>query len=450
MRQAVQSADMSRPVFSSRFGTLVTMIGVAVGLGNVWRFPYMTGQFGGASFVLVYVVMVVLLGIPALMAEWSLGRSTGRGPVGAFEKAGLPGGRWIGWGLFAGVTAATAYYTNAIGWVLYHAIGQLLAIVGVGLETSAILPPETGFSPRSMALQMICTGSVILAAAWILKRGLRSGIEKASSILMPLLATCLLIVIVRSLTLDGSWAGVEWYLLKLERPTFGVVLAAMGQAFFSLSLGGTFMVVYGSYLHRDEDLLGNASWTAAGDLGAGLLAGLAILPAVFALSLEPGSGPGLIFATLPQVFEQIPGGPLFGSLFFIGLLGAAFLSDVGAFEVLIAGLTDELGWTRDRAIHVLSLVVFVIAIPPMINLEIFVPWDLTFGSGLQTLGAAVAAVTVGWCLDRRLLAQQIGSGSSRRSRLLLFWLRWVVPTLVLGLGFLWLMTDVLGFTLPWS
>ncbi len=441
---------MSRPVFSSRFGTLVTMIGVAVGLGNVWRFPYMTGQFGGASFVLVYVLMVVLLGIPALMAEWSLGRSTGRGPVGAFEKAGLPGGRWIGWGLFAGVTAATAYYTNAIGWVLYHALGQLLAIVGVGLETSAILPPETGFSTRSMVLQMLCTGGVILAAAWILKRGLRSGIEKASSILMPLLAICLLIVIGRGLTLDGSWAGVEWYLLKIERPTLGAVLAAMGQAFFSLSLGGTFMVVYGSYLQRDEDLLGNASWTAAGDLGAGILAGLAILPAVFALALEPGSGPGLIFATLPQVFEQIPGGPLFGSLFFIGLLGAAFLSDVGAFEVLVAGLCDELEWTRDRAIHVLSVVVFLIALPPMINLQIFIPWDLTFGSGLQTLGAAVAAVTVGWCLDRRLLAQQLAGGSSRRSRLLLFWLRWVVPTLVLGLGLLWLLTDVLGLTLPWS
>ncbi len=441
---------MSRPTFSGRFGTLATMIGVAVGLGNVWRFPYMTGKFGGASFVLVYVLMVILLGIPALMAEWSLGRSTGRGPVGAFEKAGLPGGRWLGWALFAGVTAATAYYTNAIGWVLYHGVAQILGIFGIGLDATAVLPPETGFAFKSMALQVACTGSVILAVAWVLKRGLRAGIEKASTILMPLLAVCLLILIGRGLTLEGSWAGVEWYLLKFEKPTLEVVLAAMGQAFFSLSLGGTFMVVYGSYLHRDQDLLDNASWTAAGDLGAGLLAGLAILPAVFALSLEPGSGPGLIFATLPQVFAQIPGGPIFGALFFVGLLGAAFLSDVGAFEVLVAGLTDELGWSRERAIHRLSLAVFVVALPPMINLEIFVPWDLTFGSGLQTVGAALAAITVGWFLDRKILAQQIGDQSTRRADILLFWLRWVVPTVVLGLGLLWFLTEVLGLALPFG
>jgi NSS family neurotransmitter:Na+ symporter len=426
---------------------LATMIGVAVGLGNIWRFPYMVGKFGGASFVLVYVLAVLLLGVPLLMAEWALGRSTRRGPVGAFAAVGLPGGRAVGWFFFLVVTAATAYYTNAVGWVLYYALAQLASAFGFAVEGAAVLPPESGFDGRSFLLQLACTATVILACALVLLRGLRSGIERASRWIMPLLFAVLAVLIVRGLTLPGSFEGVEWYILKfdLSELSGGVVLAALGQAFFSLSLGGTFMVVYGSYLDREAPLGSTAFLTALGDLMAGLLAGLAIIPAVFAFGLPPASGPGLTFFTLPQVFDQLPLGWLFGFLFFAALLGAAWLSDVGAFEVLVAGLTDGTGMSRRRAVWTLSGVILLVSVPPMINMRVFVPWDLTFGSGMQTLGALVAVIAVGWWISRAELLRQFG-GENRAFVWLYHWLRWVVPAIILMVGIWWVATEVLAPT----
>lgn len=445
-----------RARFSSRLALLLTMVGVAVGLGNVWRFPYMVGKFGGASFVLFYVLTVVLLGIPALMAEWSLGRHTQRGPVGAFNRVGLPLGRPLGWIFFIGVTAATAYYTNAVGWVLFYLVGQILQRFGLPWQP-VILPPEDGFDPLSIGLQVAMTLLVTLACAGILIKGLRRGIEIASKVLMPLLYVSLLVLIVRGVTLPGAWAGIEWYLLKFDFDALkdpGAILAAVGQAMFSLSLGGTFMVVYGSYLGGDEELQGGAVWTAVGDVGAGLLAGLAILPAVFAFNLEPASGPGLLFFTLPEVFKAMPLGWLFGLLFFGSLLGAAFLSDVGAFEVLVAGLTDNTRLNRQQAVWTMAGVVFLFSLPPMINQKIFGVWDLTFGSGFQTFGALVAVVAFGWCLDRSVALAQlssgsvssgsVSSGSATPTRLLYAWLRYVVPTVLLTLGIWWLLKDVFG------
>jgi len=439
----------ARETFSSRWALLASMIGVAVGLGNVWRFPYMVGSFGGASFVLVYVAAVVLLGLPALVAEWTLGRETRRGTVGAFERAGLPFGRAVGWFFFFVVAAATAYYTDAVGWVLFHALCETLALVGLSIDGTAILPPERGFSWVSFVLQLACTATIILGCAWVLLRGLRAGIERASRVIVPLLGGIVLVVVVRTLTLPGAWEGVRWYLLKfdLEAIDGSVVAAAVGQAIFSLSLGGTFMVVYGSYLDERQDLLGNAGWTAGGDLIAGLLAGLAIIPAVIALGLPPGEGPGLLFSTLPRVFEQIPLGALVGALFFLGLLGAAYLSDVAAFEVLVAGLVDNTRLTRSRAVWSMAALVFLLAIPPMINLEIFVPWDLLFGSGMQTLGALAVVVTVGWFMDRRSVLRQFAGSDvvAWHQRLLLGWVRYVVPLAILFVGIWWLLSDVLGW-----
>lgn len=435
-----------REIFSSRFGLLMTMIGVAVGLGNVWRFPYMVGKFGGASFVVIYILAVLLLGIPTLMAEWTLGRHTRLGPFGAFAHAGLPLGRYVGWFFFFVVTVATGYYSNAIGWVLYHGIGEALDLVQVSLDTSAILPPAEGFSSKSLALQLACTAFVLLSCAVVLVKGLRAGIERASKLIMPTLLGIVTLLVVRSLTLPGAWEGVRWYLLKVDLSQLdgGVVLAALGQAFFSLSLGGTFMVVYGSYLAREEELGRNAAWTAGGDLIAGLLAGLAIIPAVIALGMEPGSGPGLIFSTLPRVFDQIPLGGFFGLLFFAALFGAAYLSAVGALQVLVAGITDNTSMSRTAAVWLMTAIVFVLSVPPMINMRIFVPWDLTFGSGMQTLGALFAVITVGWCIDRSEVLRQLQPGGASRSTVWLYqWLRFVVPAAILLVAGWWLVTSVL-------
>jgi NSS family neurotransmitter:Na+ symporter len=275
---------------------------------------------------------------------------------------------------------------------------------------------------------------------------LRGGIERVSKWIMPVLLGIVLLLVVRSLTLPGAWDGVRWYLLKVDLSQLdsGVVIAAVGQAFFSLSLGGTFMVVYGSYLARDEELRGNASWTAGGDLIAGLLAGLAIVPAVIALGLEPGSGPGLIFSTLPRVFDQIPFGGFFGLLFFAALFGAAYLSAVAALEVLVAGIVDNTTLSRTAAVWLMTAIVFVLSVPPMINMRIFVPWDLTFGSGMQTLGALFAVIAVGWFIDRREVLRQLDPrGVSRSTVWLYHWLRFVVPAAILLVAGWWFFNAVL-------
>lgn len=205
------------------------------------------------------------------------------------------------------------------------------------------------------------------------------------------------------------------------------------------------MVVYGSYLSDDADIRSTAALTVLGDTGAGLLAGLAIFPAVFALGLEPSAGPGLLFATLPEVFARIPLGWLFGALFFSGLFGAALLSGIAAYQVLVASFTDVLGWSRTRAAGTVYCVSLILAIPPMINLRIFIPWDLTFGSGGQTFGALAAVVTVGWVLDRGTLLRQLaGDVPSTGDRVLIHWLRWFVPVAVSVAALWWLATDVLG------
>jgi NSS family neurotransmitter:Na+ symporter len=434
-----------RETFSSRFGLLMTMIGVAVGLGNIWRFPYMVGKFGGASFVIFYLFSVFIVGIPALMAEWVLGRHTRRGTFGAFEKGGLPGGKYLGIFLFFVVLCATAYYSNAVGWVGYHGIGHIMNFLGGHLEPGLILPPDQGFKWGSFFRQLAMTGGVILACAVVLLRGLRKGIERVSKFVMPVLFGILVILIIRSVTLPGASAGLKWYIgnFSFKNLTGPVMAASFGHAIFSLSLGGTFMVIYGSYLDRSTPIPRNAVFTGLGDLLAGLLAGFAIFPAVFAFGLAPGSGPGLIFSTLPKTFSMMPAGHLFGSLFFSGLFLAAYLSAVAAFEVLIVGLTDNTRISRKHAVWLICGIVMVLAVPTMINMNVFVPWDLLFGSGMQTLGCVLAVITVMWCIKRSEALKELSQGTERAFPLFLFWwMRIVIPLAVVFIGLNWLLESV--------
>lgn len=438
-----------RETFATRLGLVASMIGVAVGLGNVWRFPYMLGRYGGAAFLFVYLLGALVVGVPALMAEWSLGRATRRGPVGAFQAAGVPGGKWLGWFFYLVVTAATAYYVNVIGWVAWHGIAEASSLVGVEVRGSWILPPDRGFDVRALVLQFAATGIVLLLCGWILSRGVRAGIERASRFLTPLLFAGLGLLVVRGLTLPGAGEGLRWlFAFEPSRVTGTVAMAALSQVVFSLALGGTFMVVYGSYLSGEERLGGNALATVTGDTLAGVLAGLAVFPAVFSLGLEPASGPGLLFATLPEVFGEIAGGGLVGTVFFSALAGAAFLSAVAALEVLAAGLVDSLGVERKKAIFLISCGVYLAAIPPMLNMRIFLPWDLTFGSGMQTFGALLAALTFGWALDRSRALEQLASngdgGDPTVVRALYYWIRFAIPGAILGVGAWWMLTDVLG------
>ncbi len=435
-----------RERFTSSLGIVATMVGAAVGLGNVWRFPYMVGRYGGIAFVLVYLLLAATIAIPALMAEWSLGRQTRKGTVGAFQVAGLPGGKWAGWLFFVTMIGASGYYTNAIGWVGYHMLAELLTPLGRPLDGSHILPPEAGFDLRSFSLQLAASWTIIIAGSLVLLKGLRKGIERASRWLTPVLFLGLVVLIARSLTLPGAGAGLREFLRFDPGSLTGVVMvAALGQVVFSVGLGGIFMIVYGSYLDDAEPLGRYAVITVAGDTLAGIMAGLAIFPAVLAFGLEPGSGPGLIFSTLPEVFSRIPLGWLFGTIFFGALLGVAFLSALAGYEVIITGLTDNTRLNRRKATWITAAVVMAVAIPPMINLRVFVPWDLTFGSGAQTLGALTAVVTVGWALSRSTaLAQLAGPNPTAFDHVLYAWIRYVIPAAMVAVGLWWLLTDVLG------
>jgi NSS family neurotransmitter:Na+ symporter len=422
----------------------MTMIGVAVGLGAVWRFPYMVGKFGGAAFVLFYLGVVLFIGIPALMAEWILGRYTQRGTLGAYEIGGLPGGKFVGFFLIFIVFWATGYYSNALGWVGFHALGQLANAFGGNLEAGAILPPQQGFDPASFLLQLAMTALVIFTCGIVLVKGLRKGIEKTSKWIVPTLFAILVVLIFRSVTLSGAKAGIQWFIgsFRFQELKPSVMAAALGMAFFSMSLGGTFMVIYGSYCERKAIVSKNAVFTGIAASSAGLLAGFAIFPAVFAFGLEPSSGPGLIFSTLPRTFDKMPAGWAFGLLFFLGLFGAAYLSDVAAFEVLVGGLLDNTRLSRKKAVFIVCSLVYVLAIPPMINMKIFVPWDLTFGSGMQAFGSLLAVVTAAWFIKRYEFLNELHIQKSFFQKFLYWWLRIVVPAAILFVGINWALESV--------
>ena len=249
---------------------------------------------------------------------------------------------------------------------------------------------------------------------------------------------------VRALTLPGAGAGVAWFIGKFEWTAFTprVVAAAFGQVFFTLSLGGTMMVIYGSYLKPEDRLAGNAAMTVAGDTRSGVLAGFAILPAVVSLGLLSASEPDLIFVVLPRVFATIPLGRVFGLIFFVGLLGSGFLSAIAAWEVQVAALTDNTPLSRRQAVGWLALLIFLIALPPMPNQKIFLAWDLTFGSGMQTLGSLFAVVAVCWCLKPPDVLRELGGPNPGWAiRLLYVWLRYAVPVLILLVGVWWLASD---------
>lgn len=440
-----QDLGPKRETFASFFGLLMTMIGVAVGLGAVWRFPYMVGKFGGAAFVLFYMAVVFFIGIPALMAEWTLGRYTRRGTLGSYEKGRFPGGKFVGAFLFFIVFWAAGYYSNAVGWVGFHAIGEFLKVFGVKLNAAAILPPQQGFRLASFLLQLMMTGFVIFTCGIVLIKGLRKGIEKASKWIVPSLFIILIILILRSVTLRGASKGINWYIgsFRFSELTPSVMAAALGMAFFSMSLGGTFMVIYGSYLNKEANMPKNAVLTGIGASTAGLLAGFVIFPAVFSFGLEPGSGPGLIFSTLPKTFALIPAGWAFGLLFFLGLFGAAYLSDVAAFEVLVGGIVDNTKTERKKAVFFICAIVYVLAIPPMINFKIFVPWDLTFGSGMQALGSLFAVITAAWCIKRSEALKELSEGRAKPFPLFLYWwIRIIVPIAILFVGINWLLESI--------
>ncbi len=423
----------SRELFSSRWGTTFALLGVAIGLGNVWRFPYMMGLFGGGAFLFIYLAVVAMFGVPALMAELALGRATRKGPLTAFAAAGIPGGKLVGGLLFFGVGMAMSYYLVVVGWVFAYFVLALLNLVGISSNFSSA---TFAWLQENWLLQVLSAAVVAAASAVVVGRGVKRGIERASSVFVPVFGVLMIVLAVRSVTLPGAWEGVKsLFTPEWENLTRRAVLSATGQAFFSLGLGGTFFVIYGSYLSDEESLARRAIGTAAGDVAASLLAAFAVMPAVFATGLSPTSGPSLLFEVLPAACLAMPGGLVFAVLFFAGLGCVAFLSGVAAVEVLVGSVTERTPLSRRKVSWVVCSALVVVGLPATRSIDYLFMSDLVWGSTMQPLGSVLAVAALSWGLGRRRATAQLAAANGEVPGWVAtwyLWLRYVVPIGVLA------------------
>jgi NSS family neurotransmitter:Na+ symporter len=360
------SAPSSRGQWSSQIGFVLAAAGSAIGLGNIWRFPYVAGESGGGAFVLVYLICVLFIGLPVMMLEISIGRATEKNPVGAF-RAVRKKSIWTVAAYMALVTGLgiLSYYSVIAGKVVAYFFSYTKAMF-VGGSTAG------GETPLALVgFLAVFVGLTLL----VVVGGVKSGIERWSKILMPLLLFIMGCVIVRGLFLPNAMEGVLWFITPdFSKINGEIILKAMAQAFFSLSLGMGAMITYGSYLSKKQDILRCASWVVVFDTGIAIAAGFMIFPAVFALGQSPKVGPPLIFEVLPAVFAKMPGGMIVGAVFFFLLTVAALTSTVSLLEVVTAYFVDERGWTRLRSVLVVGIAAVIVGIPSALSLTGVATW----------------------------------------------------------------------------
>jgi len=399
----------SRSHWTGRLGFVLAAAGSAIGLGNIWKFPYITGKNGGGAFVLVYLACIALVGLPIMMAEFLVGRHGQRDAVGSFESLAGKGSPWrlAGWSGVAASFILLSFYSVVAGWAFDYVIksgGGLLA--GRTPEEIQALFGEMVSAPGEVVFWQ---GLFMAATIAIVLGGIRGGIERWSKILMPLLFLLLVLLFLRGMTSPGAKAGLEF----MFRPDFGkltphALLDALGHAFFTLSLGAGTMITYGSYLSPDTDLFNLSLRITLLDTLVALLAGLAIFPVVFAAGLEPGAGPGLVFQTIPIVFSGLPWGSFLACVFFLLLLFAALSSSISMLEVPVAYLIDEKGWKRRRATLAVGAGAFLVGIPsalsfnlwgdvrPFFGRSFFDFFDLLVSSYMLPIGGLLVAIYTGW------------------------------------------------------
>lgn len=418
-----------RPIFSSRIATLITMVGVSVGLGNIWRFPYMMGSYGGSAFLVVYLIFTILFAIPAVSVEWSLGRLTRSGPVNAFSKMwGTKAGNVVGIMLLITVCVAESYYLYVIANITFSNIYFSYN----GFSNNAIGHFKMLLNAPMIQYSIVL---VLLALSFIvLDRGLKKGIETISMMFVPLFVLVMVFLIVFALTRENAGQ----YLWQFLSPDFSLlkpvhIFAALGQAFFSLGLGGTFLLVFGSYLRKDEPLIKSAMQMAFGDVSAALLAGLFIVPTILVLGLNMSQGPGLIFSTLPELFQRLPAGRLSGSLFLFVLLAMTFISSIAALEVLIAGFSELVGkyLNRRKLILIICGLEGLLILPIAFKPEIISTLDLIFGSGMQMLGSLLTLLTFCWGQSTQNATHALFlRHQAPYQNLFFYWVKWVVPVVI--------------------
>ncbi len=424
-----------RGSWSGELGFVLAAMGSAVGLGNIWRFSYITGQYGGAAFVLVYVGCVLAVGIPIMLAEFLIGRRTQRNPIGAFRNL-RPRSPWIatGWLGVVGSFVLLSFYAVVGGWVLHYIVLSLTdSFAGKSAENIGGLFAAL---VSSSAMQIFWHGVFMLITIAVVARGVQGGIEKGNKIMMPLLFLLLCFLLVNSLRTEGVWQGIDFLLRpRWQDLSAEGILAALGQAFFSLGVGMGTMITYGSYLSRETNrktnLVRSVLYLAASDTGIAILAGFVIFPLVFTFQLEPGSGPGLIFQTLPIAFGLLPLGQIVAILFFLLLTFAALSSSISLLEVVAAYFIDEQGWSRARASWGLGGLIFLCGIPSAVS-ENFLGLMDASTNYLLPLGGLLVALFTGWVLSSRERREEFMSGETRQISYLvwIFLIRFISPVAV--------------------
>lgn len=374
----------NRERFSSRLGFILISAGCAVGLGNVWRFPYITGQYGGAAFVLVYLIFLVLLGLPIMVMEFAVGRASQKSAARSFHVLEPAGTKWHlqGYACMAGNYLLMMFYTTVGGWMAAYVFKTLTGeFKGLDSDGVAAVFNDMLARPGYMTFWMVL---VVLLSFFICSLGLQKGVERITKAMMSCLFLILLILCIRSVTLPGASEGLRFYLIPdftrfTENGVGNTIFAAMGQAFFTLSLGIGAMAIFGSYIGKDHTLTGETINICLLDTLVAFLAGLIIFPSCFAFGVDPGQGPGLVFITLPNIFNQMVGGRIFGVLFFVFMTFAAQSTIIAVFENIISFSIDLFGTSRKKAVLINGIAIILLSLPCVFGFNIW--------SGFQPMGA---------------------------------------------------------------
>lgn len=368
---------MKRESFKSRLGFLLVSAGCAIGIGNVWRFPYVTGQNGGGIFVLFYLIFLVIMGLPVLIMELAVGRASRKSAVLGYKALEKKGSKWHihGWVAIFGCCMLMMYYTTVSGWMVTYFFKFLTGSFKSGMTTEDTAQAFSNLlgDPKQMAFWMILT---VVVGFLVCSRGLQNGLEKISKFMMTALLLLIVVLAVHSLTLSNAAEGVKFYLVPNTEAVAAVglknvITAAMNQAFFTLSLGVAAMEIFGSYMGKDHTLAGEGVRICALDTFVAIMAGLIIFPACFSYNVEVNAGPSLIFITLPNVFINMSGGRIWGSLFFLFMTFASFSTVIAVFENIMSFCMDMFGWSRNKAALINCIVILIASLPCVLGYNVW-------------------------------------------------------------------------------
>ena len=442
---------MKRESFRSRLGFLLVSAGCAIGIGNVWRFPYVTGENGGGFFVLIYLICLLVMGVPVLTMELAVGRAGKKSAVLAYKNLEKPGQKWHihGWFCLIGCFLLMMYYTTVTGWMVNYFGKFLTGAFHAGMDTESVVG-EFGAMLSNPGEMTLWTELVVVAGFLICSFGLQNGLERVSKVMMLALLALIVVLAVHSLTLPGAAEGMKFYLLpsmdSIRKNGLGTnIAAAMNQSFFTLSLGIAAMEIFGSYMSDSHSLPGEAVHICALDTFVALMAGVIIFPACFSFGIETESGPALIFQTLPNVFVNMAGGRFWGTLFFLFMMFASMSTVLAVFENILAICMDTFGWSRKKAVFINGVLLMLLSLPcvfgyniwsdfhPILGKDVLDSEDFLVSNLLLPIGSLVyllfCVTKWGWGFDKYLAEANKGAGIKLSPKLKPYF-QWVLPILI--------------------